>query len=174
MTETEILRHIRDAYGPFIYASAERHGHHPEVVAGIMCRETQGGLSTLLDKPGPEGRGDRDDKGVYHGHGLMQIDDRSFPEFVRSGNWRDPGKNIEFGCLVLAKKRHWLRIVIEREALRGIDLERAAIAAYNGGEGNVRRAIREGRDIDWYTAHRNYSRDVLRFAETYRGMDAKA
>lgn len=164
MVETEILRHIHDNYGAFIAASAARHGHRPEVLAGIMCRETQGGLSPLLDAQGPEGRGDGG-----RGHGLMQLDDRSFPEFIRSGNWRDPAKNIEFGALVLRKKRLWLERVLGQTGIT-TDLERAAISSYNVGEGNVLKSLKAGRDVDARTAHGNYSRDVLRLAELYRTL----
>ena len=60
MTEVEILKSIKAAYGAMFTASAERHRHRPEVLAGIVMRETEGGLSRLLDCLGPEGRGDRE------------------------------------------------------------------------------------------------------------------
>ncbi len=97
MNELEILRHIRNAYGTLIQASAARHGHRPEVVAGIMMRETEGGLSRWCDPQGPACLGDNG-----HGHGLMQIDDRSFPEYCAGPEWQDPVSNIDFGCRVLA------------------------------------------------------------------------
>jgi hypothetical protein len=52
MNETEILLHIRTAFG--------------SMIAGAVMRETQGGLSPLLDRPGPAGRGDCDKEGCYH------------------------------------------------------------------------------------------------------------
>ncbi len=51
-------------------------------------------------------------------------------------------------------------------------VERAAIAAYNCGEGNVRKAIEAGIDVDAPTAGHDYSRAVLAFAEAYRGLAA--
>jgi hypothetical protein len=66
MNETEILLHIRTAFGSMIAGAAAIHQHRPEVLAGIVMRETQGGLSPLLDRPGPAGRGDCDKEGCYH------------------------------------------------------------------------------------------------------------
>ena len=43
----------------------------------------------------------------------------------------------------------------------GPALLRAALAAYNCGPGNVLKAIRNGLDVDFYTAHHDYSKDVL-------------
>lgn len=160
MTEIEILRFIHDTYGAIIAAAAKLHRHRPEVLAGIMMRETEGGLSRYLDKPGPEGRGDQG-----HGHGLMQIDDRSFPDFCGGPMWRDPSRNVHFGAWVLSRKRQYLSERVDDELL-----ERATIAAYNCGEGNVSKALAASQDIDARTAHGNYSREVLRFAELYSSL----
>jgi len=48
--------------------------------------------------------------------------------------------------------------------LSGLDESKvlqAAIAAYNCGPGNVLTAIRSQQDLDYFTAGRNYSKDVL-------------
>lgn len=175
MKEIGILRHIRTAYGALIVEAASRHRHRPEVLAGILMRETQGGLSPLLDRPGPEGRGDRDSKGRYHGYGLCQIDDRSFPEFCAGPDWKDAGKNIAMAAWVLARKRAFLAARTLGLKLTDEDLERAAIAAFNAGEGRVLKAIRENRDPDSCTSHGNYAASVLRYANLYLKLrtDAK-
>lgn len=98
-----------------------------------------------------------------HGRGIMQIDDRSFPDFANSGRWRDPRQNILMGAKVLSGKRRFLT----QNGVGGALLTRASVAAYNSGEGNVRRAIRRGLDVDTFTAHRNYSADVLGRAEVF-------
>ena len=80
---------------------------------------------------------------------------------------------------MLAKKRQVLRILAPKKGLEIHDLERAAIAAYNCGEGNVLKALAQmkadplacGPDfIDHYTAGRDYSREVLRYAVMYREL----
>jgi hypothetical protein len=161
--ERQSLRRIRQLYGTFIQEAAQLWKHRPEVLAGIMQRETEGGMSPLLDKPGPGGHGDRG-----HGHGLLQIDDRSFPEFCASEAWGDPRENILFGARVLAGKRRFLKSKTLGFGLTDDDIERASIAAYNAGEGNVLKAIQKKEDVDTCTAHKNYSADVLRLAEIYR------
>jgi len=98
-----------------------------------------------------------------HGRGIMQIDDRSFPDFANSGRWKDPRLNILMGARVLSGKQRFL-------SQRGVDgdlLRRGSVAAYNSGEGNVLRAIRRGLSVDTFTAHRNYSADVLARAAVF-------
>jgi hypothetical protein len=172
MSETEILRHIRTAYGAIIAEAAAKYRHRPEVMAGIVMRETQGGLSPLLDRPGPEGRGDRDHEGRYHGHGLCQIDDRSFPEFCAGPDWRDAAKNIAMGAWVLGRKRAFLAARTLGFKLTNDDLEKASIAAYNAGEGRVLQAIEQGGDPDSCTAHGDYAAAVLRYADIYKSLEA--
>jgi hypothetical protein len=171
MNEPDILRHIHTAYGAMIIEAAAIHRHRPEVLAGIVMRETQGGLSPLLDRPGPRGRGDCDKEGRYHGHGLCQIDDRSFPEFCRGEEWKNAAGNIEMGARVLARKRAFLAGRTLGFRLTTDDLEKATIAAYNAGEGRVLRAIMEGRDPDVCTAHGDYAAAVLRYAEFYLKLE---
>ncbi len=168
MDEAEILRFIRTNYGEIITEAAVKHRHRPEIVAGIVMRESQGGLSRLLDCPGPAGRGDRDKDGRYHGHGLCQIDDRSFPEFCAGPEWRDPVKNIEMGAWILYRKRAFLATKTLGLKLTNDDLEKATISAYNAGEGRVLRTVEHGYDVDGVTAHGNYASEVLRYAEIYR------
>jgi hypothetical protein len=167
MSEAEILQFIKTNYGEILTQAALNHRHRPEVMAGIVMRESQGGLSRLLDKPGPGGRGDRDKDGRCHGHGLCQIDDRSFSTFCSSPDWRDPVKNIEMGAWILYRKRAFLAARTLRFGLTNGHLERAAIAAYNAGEGRVLRALERGLDADSVTAHGDYAAEVLRYAEMY-------
>jgi soluble lytic murein transglycosylase-like protein len=88
----------------------------------------------------------------------MQIDFDAH-EFARTGNWRDPAENIKYGARVLSDNRDFF---VRREpGLAGEKQLQVAIASYNAGAGNILRAIRDGRDIDFYTAGRDYSKDVL-------------
>ena len=52
------------------------------------------------------------------------------------------------------------------------DLERAAIASYNAGEGRVLKAIEQGRNVDSVTAHGDYAAAVLRYADLYLNLEA--
>lgn len=163
MNDLECLRLCRERYHDYLIAAGIRYSVRVEVLAGIMMRETRIGTSHLLDKPGPEGRGDGG-----HGHGLMQIDDRSFPEFCASPDWADPQKNIYFAAGVLAGKRQYLTARVPW--LTPTELERAAIAAYNCGEGRVRQALHEGRDPDSDTTGGDFSRAVLEYAVIYKSL----
>src|SRR5512147_1018927 len=99
--EIDMLMYIAGEYGAFINEAAAMWRHRPEVLAGIMMRETQGGLADALDVKGPQGRGDCEKKRlpdgtevkIFHGHGLMQVDDRSFPSYCASGRWKDARDN---------------------------------------------------------------------------------
>lgn len=172
--ERESLRRIKKLYGAFITEAATGWHHRPEVLAGIMQRESEGGFSKLLDQPGPEGRGDKDKDGIYHGHGLCQIDDRWHKNFIDSGSWRDGRENILYGAQILAQKRRFLKVKTIGFAIPDDELERAWIAAYNAGEGRVLKCLQQKEDPDICTAHGNYAREVLRLAELYRLIAAGA
>jgi hypothetical protein len=100
----------------------------------------------------------------------LQIDFDAHP-FARSGPWRDPNANIDYGASVLATAVEFLR---DRSSLTGNRLLRAAVAAYNSGAGNVLRALAAGLDVDYYTAGRNYSSDVLDRAGWFHAHEATA
>ena len=87
----------------------------------------------------------------------MQIDHDAH-EFARSGPWREPDANVRYACSVLAEFRPMLR---RQTVLHGAALTRATLAAYSCGLDNVLRAVRYGLDLDFYTAGRDYSREVL-------------
>lgn len=148
-------RGVGPANHAIIQAAAEKYGHRPEVIAGLLMRESRGGEALDANGRGDEG----------HGCGLMQIDERWFPAFCESALWRDPGKNIDFGAYVLHAKRG---VLIAKSKLHGQELERASIAAYNCGEGNVLKAIASGEDPDSRTTGRDFAKSVLEYADAYR------
>jgi len=166
-----LLKQFHEAakYKAFIDEAAEQYGFQPSVVGGVGSRESHWGL--ILKPRGPVGTGDFIDRrfpsrfrtgplppdGGGFGRGLMQIDFDAH-EFARTGNWEDPKESIIYGCKVLADSRDFMR---QRTDLEGTTLLRAALAGYNAGPGNALRAIRDGRDVDFYTTGRDYSEDVL-------------
>jgi len=155
----------------FIDEGASRFNFQASVIGGIGSRESRWGLALRPPGSGPAGTGDfarRSPKPPFRpgalppdgggfGRGLMQIDFDAH-EFARTDNWRDARSNVLFGCEILANN---FRLLQRRTSLDGRELLQAAIAAYNCGAGNVLRAIRDGHDIDFFTAHRDYSKDVL-------------
>lgn len=156
------------AYVAHIRAAAEVAQVPMAVICGIGARESRWGLA--LTPPGAAGTGDfirrggelpPDGKG--YGRGLMQIDYNAHP-FARGEDWKDPGRNIAYGGTVLAEGMAWAA----RRGLEGNAQLRAALAAYNCGPRNVGRALDTGRDVDYYTSHRDYSRDVLSLAGWYQ------
>ena len=146
------LKVVREEYFSFIEETATKAGMPPSVICGIGSRESEWGLSTALDKPGPGGKGDHG-----HGRGLMQIDDR-YHEFARTGKWDNARENLLYAAQVLISSRKYLA---NRFTLDDKTLLRATLAAYNCGQGNVSKALKKGRDIDYYTAGRNYGENVL-------------
>lgn len=125
-----------------------------ELIAAIISRETNGLLKFCL--PPPEGKlGD----GGY-GHGPMQIDKRSFPEWC--ADWA-AGKltvddGIEMGGKVLATK---MSECAAKLSDGGINLLHASIAAYNCGTTGVLKSLEKGRGIDGRTTGKDYGIDVL-------------
>jgi Putative peptidoglycan binding domain len=155
-------------YGATIVAAASSFGLPPAVIVALGSRESRWGLA--LSPKGPSGTNDftsrpftgphrdgplpPDDHGF--GRGLMQIDYDGHA-FARSGPWHEPDANVRYACEVLVEFRPALR---RRTVLHGDALLRATLAAYNCGLDNVLRAARHGLDLDFYTAGRDYSREI--------------
>jgi LysM repeat protein len=96
-----------------------------------------------------------------HGHGLMQIDDRSFGDWLaRNANGLDPASNIMFGAGLLRQNIDFFNGNL-----------RAGIAAFNAGPGGVQRALAETGDPDARTTGGNYSRRVLAHAAAFASAD---
>jgi peptidoglycan hydrolase-like protein with peptidoglycan-binding domain len=159
-------------HGGAIEEAAASTGLPPAVIVALGSRESRLGLA--LAPRGPAGTADFAPR-PYRGadrcgslpadgggfrRGLLQIDYDAHA-FARDGEWREPGANIAFGCRLLTEAKSYLR---RRTMLSSRALLRAALAAYNCGAANVLRALRQGADVDFYTARRDYSADVMRRA----------
>lgn len=128
------------------------------ILMGIDSRESWFGL--LLNK---EGLGDGG-----HGHGEMQIDDRSHAAFCASGKWRGLSASLEYvRDNVLLPSFNYLSENFELFNENYAALLWATVSAYNCGMGNVKKAVEGddglpgiGDDIDERTASHNYARDV--------------
>lgn len=148
------------------------------IIWGIGSRESAWGRT--LKPTGPRGTGDHSERkpkppiragvkppdGLGFGRGLMQIDYDSH-EFARSGDWRDPDANIGYAIRnVLIGNIIYLKRNIP--SLMDDDLMQAAIAGYNCGAGMVRKLIQQGASVDKFTAHGNYSVDVIARGHWFR------
>jgi hypothetical protein len=156
-------------YGATVVAAAGDFGLAPAVIVALGSRESRWGLA--LSPRGPTGTNDFTPRpftdrcregplppdGRGFGRGLMQIDYDAH-EFARSGPWHEPDANVRYACSVLLDFRPVLR---RRTVLHGDALLRATLAAYNCGLDNVLRAVRQGLDLDFYTAGRDYARELL-------------
>lgn len=132
-----------------ILEAAKAHGLDPWVLAGVIGRESGFGLYLDADGLGDGG----------HGHGLSQIDDRTWGAWLEANDWKDPRTNIMKGAEILA---------MELQRFGG-NLE-AALAAYNAGPLRVQQALRAGRHPDTVTTKQNYSTDVLRRAREFKAL----
>ena len=148
-----LLRQLEAAqkYRSFVEEGADKFGFPLSIIAGVGSRESHWGL--ILNPPEPAGTGD-----FGHGRGLMQIDDRAHPRFISTGKWKDPKENILYGCQVLADSRAFMQ---RRTNLQGKELLRGALAGYNAGPGNALKGWRDRGNVDFFTAGRDYGKNVL-------------
>jgi hypothetical protein len=179
----EFERATRQGWLPFFEDAAREHCHRVEVLLGIASRETnmggreiESGVFEWLTKAGDGG----------HGYGLMQIDARSFPHWVATGQWRDVASGIMKGAQVLAEKRERLlhnaglpQTIRDRHSGETYTyvsptfdttdplLERVAIAAYNSGDWSAYH-LSKGRNPDRGTSGGDYSSDVLQRALNFQ------
>ena len=182
MTESNILRWIKAYLSPFIVQAIAEKGlplYTENWFAGITAREVPGiiGEWGVIGKD-PHAvfqimRGDftqrpGETEKQYHGYGVTQIDKASFPDFVKSGDWKDPLKCYLKTIDIMEGKRKYL--VARFAALAGDSLTHYMTAAWNCGEGNEAKVISKHVDIDAYTAGHNYSVDVFRLAGLYAAL----
>lgn len=157
-------------YGDVIFRVAQDEALPPAIIAALMEQESAFGQT--LSPPGPGGTGD-----AGHGHGLMQIDDRSFGDWLTSNDWTDPYTNVRKGAQVLKGKMKYLSSKPSSPTIKGTTLKDprplsgdrlflAALAAYNTGEGNVAKSIARGLDPDTTTADaQGYAKHVVARAQ---------
>src|SRR5205814_5154441 len=117
---------------------------------------------------GDYGQRNGDSEKRYHGYSFWQIDIGSYPEFIRSGDWKDPFKSAVKAVSVLEEKRKYFDE--KMPGLKDDKLNRAITAAYNCGQGNVFKALINFKDVDAYTFNHDYSKEVWRFRELYKAI----
>ena len=177
MTEIEVLKWIKVNLSAVIQealksATIENY-FSEEWLAAIACRET----TVLIIKYAERNMNFSDmcmnmkgdfTNNTYHGFSFWQIDIRSFRDFIESGDWRFPVKACKKAIEVLEGKAKYLGHFFSPGD--DVEFKQAVTAAYNCGEGNVARSIKAGEDVDTHTAHGNYSKDVFRLMNIYKGL----
>lgn len=142
---TSILPQVTYAYTTglmeYFQDSAVKHGVPVHILLAVASRETGIGTAEQFQMY----------KGDFgNGKGIMQIDQRWHSDFTSTYAPNDHKANIEYGTSLLAQN------------LKANSGDwRKAIAAYNAGQGNVNKAVRENRNVDYYTTGQDYSKDVL-------------
>lgn len=116
-----------ERYATELAVAAAETGLDPLLIAAVLDRESRGGLD--LTPPGPSGVGDNG-----HGHGLMQIDDRSWAQWLATAKWWEPAVNISKGAEIL--NANFVRFE------DAFDQTFCAVAAYNCGPGNVHACLK--------------------------------
>lgn len=117
-----------DKLKPIILEASRLTGMRPAVIAGIISRETRGNPKFFIGDHG-------------HGFGPMQIDIGTRPDLCmayQNHDISDDDMIVEGAKILLQKWKLFMN-------------ERAAVAAYNCGEGNVRKAIKRRLPVDFYT-----------------------
>jgi hypothetical protein len=124
------------------------YGMRGPILMGIASRESN--LSQVVGDYGLDGR--------PNGFSLMQIDKRSYPEWVASGKWKDVGTAVKMGAFVLRSKYNQA----EAAGVPAGDLMRVAVAMYNaGGHALHDYLIHGAAGADYRTTGHDYSADVL-------------
>ena len=108
---------------------------------------------------------------MYHGYGFTQIDIASWPDFINSGDWKDPYKTY---CQCI-KDLEIARTYLTNHAPASITddqdtFNKYIIAAYNCGAGNEIKAIDRNLDPDAYDTNHNYAAAVLSYAAIYAAL----
>lgn len=162
---TEHFREAANTHTPDLFDTAD--------LMAIGSRETN------LDPKWLTRKGDNG-----HGAGLMQIDDRSFPEFTNSTKWKDARLGIMYGAKVLRQKWDDLQKNAGKSILfknrypfvgpkvSGRLAQQIAIAAYNSGRAAPYH-YSKGRDPDYGTTGKDYSSDVMARARVFRDLLGK-
>jgi soluble lytic murein transglycosylase-like protein len=138
----------------------------PALIFAIMYVETRYGTSGACNPKGPGCVGDNG-----HGHGLMQLDDRTYASFISQGTWRDPETNIR--TAVEGSLKPGLRTFkyLATSSARGWrDWYQAAAAGYNAGPGRVKSAMRDGKSPDSITTGGDYGARVLAAYDRITGV----
>lgn len=140
-TLIEEYRAARERW-PFIDAIEKNHDLPPRLLYAVGWRETR--LQNIM---GDFSKRPHDARPKFHGFGVWQRDCDAFDV------------DVTYLKNVRRQAREAADLLVQNFRIFGS--WPAAVAAYNCGPGNVKKALAQGRSVDHFTAHRNYSADVL-------------
>lgn len=166
---------------PFFVEAVKTHTSDHFDAADLLA---VGSRETNLDPKWLTKAGDRG-----NGFGLLQADARSFPEWIKTGKWRDAREGILMGARVLMQKWTDTQNCINKRAtvrssksgtiftfigkrVAGAEAQTVAIAAYNSGRW-AHFAVSKGQAADKYTTGGDYSTDVQQRAAFFRPLMEK-
>lgn len=176
MTEKQILGWIKTNLSQIIekaITDSKTDLFTVDLMAAMAMREVNFLIARYASKPleevaasmkGDYGQRANDNIKMYHGFSFWQIDIDSFPDFIKSGDWKDPYKSCLKAISVLEGKRQYLVSKLGDVPLNAI------VAAYNTGEGNVYRSLKNGWDVDKTTHNKDYSKEVFRYRDIYNSL----
>ena len=132
-----------DEWADHIYNAADKYKIDASLIASLIWCESAG--KNLVGKNG-------------HGHGLMQIDDRRYKQWLKANeDGLNPATNIDFGVSILRKNIDYFRGKLS-----------AGIAAYDCGIDLVEETLVVGKDVDFFTTDKNYSFRILAQQDYFR------
>jgi hypothetical protein len=156
---------------PAIIEAAETYNLLPEDIAAIGSRETNLDAK-FLNTSGDNG----------HGFGLVQVDRRAFPAWVRDGRWHDARECFMKCAEILRANQDWLvkqagQVTVVSDSKHNTrkfimphfdeaTIRRISIAMYNGGRWCASNPS-WNLSPDASTTGRDYSEDVLERAEWF-------
>ncbi len=147
-----VISDAAEIYSDVILQVAAEQSVDPFVIVALGEQETRWGTGPGYTPRGsPTGTGDGG-----HGRGLMQIDDRTWSEWLATHDWGDPYTNITKGVEILKGDLAYFA----GKGLVGGDQLMAALAAYNHGPGKVWSNIEQNLPLDAGTTNPTYSTDV--------------
>jgi soluble lytic murein transglycosylase-like protein len=135
----ELLPHVLPPHArqhaAAIVRAARAHGLDPLLLAAVLEQESNYGQA--LTPRGPGGKGD-----AGHGHGVGQIDDRTWGAWLKASRWWDFEVNATKAAEILAA------------GLKAFPGQlRPGLASYNAGPARVRAALSRGKDAGSVTTH---------------------
>ena len=141
-------------YGDEILQASREYNVSPALTYALGDRESGWGVY-LSPKNDPGGTGDSG-----HGHGLMQIDDKTWGDWLSQNDWTDPLTNIRKGLDIFTTQMQTISDAYGGKIDPGV-LARMAIVAYNHGVSGALKNAENGADYDTGTTGGNYSADVI-------------